>query len=331
MVCNFEIQEPTTLKEALELLDVMHKSVNGSKQGVRTVFDNKLGDKSTAAFNNLHSALGNASELRARIVGYDRVYNYGSYGKLRNSGDDKACGFRIIAILQNVLPKLITTLAFLLKKVESKTDDGWGMQTCNGRNSGMFISGRKDLYEWLTLQNPTAGSQLAGGYRAYEPVGSTGDQLSNSLKLLVKNHSRGLHQLNEDIKGINVTRNGLRVPNDQRKIPHSVPQPQLNESPPNGNNSYGHYNEGSHSQRSSTQRSPAYRRSPSPGPQDHHAQRHQPQFPPVEPPAETLPSPAGGSSSTAAIGGAVGATSLVGGGATVYFLNIGGIRTLIAG
>ncbi|GIX65580.1 secreted antigen 1 [Babesia caballi] len=49
------------------------------------------------------------------------------------------------------------------------------------------------------------------------------------------------------------------------------------------------------------------------------------------PPADTQPSTIGAGSSTATIGGAVGATGLVGGGAAVYFLNVGGIRTLIAG
>ncbi|GIX61767.1 uncharacterized protein BcabD6B2_12020 [Babesia caballi] len=46
---------------------------------------------------------------------------------------------------------------------------------------------------------------------------------------------------------------------------------------------------------------------------------------------EVIPEPQTTLGSTAAIGGAVGATGLVGGGAAVYFLNIGGIRTLIAG
>ncbi|GIX63435.1 ribosome-binding protein 1 [Babesia caballi] len=67
---------------------------------------------------------------------------------------------------------------------------------------------------------------------------------------------------------------------------------------------------------------------PSPASPQHQSQSHQDGS---HPPAEIQPSTAGGDSSTAAIGGAVGATGLVGGSAAVYFLNVGGIRTLIAG
>ncbi|GIX61079.1 nebulin isoform X14 [Babesia caballi] len=67
---------------------------------------------------------------------------------------------------------------------------------------------------------------------------------------------------------------------------------------------------------------------PSPASPEHQPQSHQDDS---HPPPAMQPSPTGGDSSTAAIGGAVGATGLVGGGAAVYFLNVGGIRTLIAG
>ncbi|GIX62928.1 AMP-binding domain containing protein [Babesia caballi] len=293
MACNFVIHEPKTLKEALELLDVLHKSVGGAIRGVQKVF-NKTLSNGTAAFSNLQSALYHASNLRARIVGYATASNYRSYGKLKNSGDDEECGSEIIAILRSLLPKLIETLKFLLKEVKINIDDGWGMQTCNGRMPSAFISNKKDLHKWLTSQHPTVGSPLPGGYEAYKLMGSTGDSLSASLVTLLKDQNSGLYQLNKDISKINVTREVREKNHNKQKILRGSAQP----SPPS-------------QYQTTTNDGMVYQ--------------------PEQPPAEDQPAQNTGYSSTATIGGAVGATGLVGGGAAVYFLNIGGIRTLIAG
>ncbi|GIX61097.1 ribosome binding protein, putative [Babesia caballi] len=293
MARHIDIPEPTTLKEALELFDVMDKSFGGAKQGVKTVFDKTLRNN-IDAFDNLHSALASASELRAGIVGYKNVKKYGEYNSLKNSGNDETCGYRIISVLKKLLPNLIKTLKFLLEKVEHIDEGYWGGQKCNGApNYGFYQiqgSGEKDLYIWLTDQNGDSFDSFERGYRAYELSAQTGNGLQGSLQALVGRNNGHLQKLNRDIQHIS--------PPDK---PHD--------------NDHGG---------SSTAGPPP----PSPASPEHQPQSHQDDS---HPPPAMQPSPTGGDSSTAAIGGAVGATGLVGGGAAVYFLNVGGIRTLIAG
>ncbi|GIX61533.1 uncharacterized protein BcabD6B2_09680 [Babesia caballi] len=369
MVCNIDIREPKTLKEALELLDVLHKSVGGATRGIKNVLKNKLGTEKTAAFNNLQSALTNACELRAGIVGYNNVRKYGKYNNLEHSGDDEACGFRIISILKILLPKLITTLTFLLKKVGLIDDAHWGGQRCDGESiyGAYHVSGYggKELHLWLIDRIPDPSDSLKRGYGGHWLSPQTGNGLKGSLQALVGPQTRCLQKLEEHLKD----------------IPTHAPSQYGHPSPP----AHPHRSPGA---ASSPRGPPAYRRSPSAGLHEHGYQSHQsrvpsvergdeyipsskgsqgPQRPPPPPPRSPQPrlpmhrSPRGGSperhtndhssdradsgtsyehhkygtdsqpGSTAAIGGAVGATGLVGGGAAVYFLNVGGIRTLIAG
>ncbi|GIX61136.1 uncharacterized protein BcabD6B2_05710 [Babesia caballi] len=270
------IPVPDSLKEALEFLDVMHHSFNGSKQGVKKAFEKTSGHVNPAEFNDLTLALTNACELRARIVGYHNVSKYGKYTSLEDSGNDEACGFKIISILKILLPKLITTLTFLFKKVRLFDDSHWGGQRCDGLNVHRMISDKRDFHLWLTDKHVYDGHILRG-YGSHWLSPQTGNGLQVSLEALVGGNNGHLQTLWQRIEGI---------------APSYLPPIVAPPSPPPG------------------------------PPQTHQGGSHTP--------AETQPSQSA-SSSTATIGGAVGATSLVGGGAAVYFLNVGGIRTLIAG
>ncbi|GIX61805.1 non ribosomal peptide synthase [Babesia caballi] len=290
------ITVPDSLKTALEFLDVMHNSVNGSKHGVKKAFEQTSRNETPAEFYDFTLALENASKLRSGIVGYNKVGRYGEYALLEKSGDDTTCGFRIIAILKDLLPKLIETLKFLYIKVGQIDNAHWGGQQCNGGSIDLSYRisgyGGVELRDWLIDRNTEPPHSLKRGYRYYELSTQVGDGLKGSLQALVGGNNGHLQKLNRDIQPIS--------PPDK---PHD--------------NDHGG---------SSTAGPPL--RAPSQGP----TQTHQDSgYPPEEPPAETPPSHNGGDSSTAAIGGAVGATGLVGGGAAVYFLNVGGIRTLIAG
>ncbi|GIX62906.1 uncharacterized protein BcabD6B2_23410 [Babesia caballi] len=326
MACHIDIREPTTLKEALALFDVMDKSVGGSKQGVKTVFDNKLGSENIAAFNNFQSALENASNLRARIVSYRRVSNYGSYGQLKNYGNDEACGLVIVATLKSLLPKLIQTLEFLLTHVDHIEQGYWGGQKCNGGSFyGAYYASRYEgveLQNWLIDQSHVNNS-FRRGYERHELSSNTGDTLKAYLKKLVKPGQNSLGKLLASITPIATY--GIQVSSSPTPPSHAVNSRGFNR----GSGGYGQYglNSQPSGQTLSSQHPPP---TPPPPPalpqgppQTHQGRSH--------PPPAIQPSPAGGDSSTAAIGGAVGATGLVGGGAAVYFLNIGGIRTLIAG
>ncbi|GIX63307.1 flagellar biosynthesis protein FlhF [Babesia caballi] len=307
MVCDISVPEPKTLKDALELLDVMDKSFGGATKGVKTVFDNTLGDDKTTAFNNLKFACENASKLRAGIVGYDRVYNYGSYGKLRNSGDDETCGLVIVDILKRVLPKLIT-LEFLLEKVGQVDDSHWGGQKCNG--DGFHVSytisgsGGVGLRNWLTDLNYDSSDSLKRGYGGQRLSPQTGNGLTVSLEALVGRNTGYLQKLEGYFK----------------KIPNYDPSQDSHHSP----------GQRPHASASHASLPPPHSPQPaSPQYQPHAYQDSSSQHEELS--EETQPSQNGADSSTATIGGAVGATGLVGGGAAVYFLNIGGIRTLITG
>ncbi|GIX62924.1 protein transport protein Sec24D [Babesia caballi] len=339
MACGISVPEPKTLKEALELLDVMHNSVGGSEQGVKTVFYNKLGSEKIVAFNNFQFALENASNLRARIVSYRRVSNYGSYGQLKKYGNDEACGLVIVAILKVMLPKLIETLEFLLKKVESIGKNHWGGQKCNGENfHGAYYAlgyGGLELQSWLTDKSH-ANNSFRRGYQRHELSSHTGDAFKTFLEKLVKSRQNFLGNLLASIKDIATYDLHPQVNLSPRTSPYNLTP----RRPNTGSGGHGQY--GINSQHSgqtlSSQHppSPPSAAPPSPhlappalppgSPQAHHSIDSQPEEPP-----ENQPSQNGAGSSTATIGGAVGGVGLVGGGAAVYFLNVGGIRTLIAG
>ncbi|GIX65166.1 uncharacterized protein BcabD6B2_46010 [Babesia caballi] len=328
MGCPIHVPTPTSLKEALELLDVMSKSVNGSERGVKTVFERKL-DNSMAAFDNFQLALNNASELRARIVGFGRVSKYGSYGHLKSYGNDYHCGLVIVDILKDLLPKLIKTLEFLLEKVKSISDNHWGGHKCNGDPNHGFLhiqgSAGKELHMWLIDQNSNSSDYLKRGYSPYELTAHTGDAFKAFLEKLVKPGQNSLEKLHASIKTI-ATYGLQRHVNLSRSPSHDASSRGSN----GGSGEYSSYV--LHSQPSEPTQSRERPSTPPPPPP-----RASSQGPPQDnqrigyTPSETQPSPTNGDSSTATIGGAVGATGLVGGGAAVYFLNIGGIRTLIAG
>ncbi|GIX61790.1 LPXTG-motif cell wall-anchored protein [Babesia caballi] len=306
MTCNIDIRDQGSLRECLELFDVLHKSVGGATQGIKNVFD-KTFPNDIAAFDNFQFALENAGKLRAGIVGYGKVYNYGSYEKLRNSGNDEACGYRIISILKKLLPKLIKTLQFFLGKVGRIEEGYWGGQRCDGHtNSGLTYTqnfGGKDLYLWLTDQNPYPSDSLKRSYRGYWLSPQTGNGLKGSLEALVDGNNGHLQKLEGYFTS----------------IPNYVPSHQSHHSP--------HAN--SHRSPQSSPAPPHPRQPASPQYQPHAYQDSSSQH--EERSEETQPSQNGADGSTATIGGVAGAAGLVGGGAAVYFLNVGGIRTLIAG
>ncbi|GIX64164.1 flagellar associated protein [Babesia caballi] len=336
MGCPIQIPTPTTLKEVLELFDVMHKSFGGAKQGVKKALEQTRRYKDPAEFNDLTLALTNASELRARIVGYHKVKKYGKYNSLENSGNDETCGYIIISILKQLLPKLIETLEFLLKKVESIGKNHWGGQRCDGGSISFSYtipgSGGGELRNWL-IDKSYSGNYFCGGYERRELSSNTGDTLKAFLEKLVKRGQNSLGNLHASIKDIATY--GIQV--------NSSPSPPSPDASPHGasggSGGYGSY--GLNYQ-----------------PSESTASRERPSTPPPHPPTQTSPTlggpythtddngdsgasresyksvsepQSGATASTATIGGAVGATGLVGGGAAVYFLNVGGIRTLIAG
>ncbi|GIX65575.1 1-phosphatidylinositol 4,5-bisphosphate phosphodiesterase beta-2 [Babesia caballi] len=323
----------------------MSDSVNGSQRGVQDEIKRRIQrqqlsvgvrDNHVEVNNNFDSVLKSASAVHRRIVVGNRINNYGSYKPL-HTHSDADCASQIINILRDLLPKLIKTLKFLLQKVGQIDDAHWGGQRCDGeriygpyRISG---SGGVELKNWLIDQNHDPVDSLERGYSPYELSSHTGDAFKAFLDELVKPGQNTLGKLLDSITQI--TPYGIRQVNS----PPSLPSPDVSSRGFNGGNG-GHRYNGFNSQPSgptpSTHRpsTPSPRQqmqtSPNSGSPQPHTEDHGDSGTSYGPHKNGVQHQSAGSS-TATIGGAVGATGLVGGGAAVYFLNVGGIRTLIAG
>ncbi|GIX61830.1 LPXTG cell wall anchor domain-containing protein [Babesia caballi] len=317
--CTRSVPVPNTLKKALEFFDALYNNVGGPQRALV----NELGDKIqndgyaehiTVTLQNVQQS---AHDLRFRIIGNRKAQSYEYYETIKSSSaKDQSCVRYIIGMLVYILPRLLNTLKVLEPKVKDFTDNGWAKQQSNGKGT------KDELYLWLT-ESPSNSdmTRLPGGYLKTEVIGGVGNGLHTSASKLVGGANGCLQKLWQRIQQIaNNYPPLLAAP----PLPTPGPQPHASASPASSAQSQSSWqHNGSPSQDP---------RSPSPSFQTRGSPPHQPQSPSVEqPPPEKQPSPVGSDSSTVAIGGAVGATGLVGGGAAVYFLNVGGIRTLIAG
>ncbi|GIX60719.1 ribosome binding protein [Babesia caballi] len=316
--CSGRVRVPHTLKSGLEFLDMLYKDTYGLKRTVYRELENQFNtDYDEHITVTLENVFTNTSQLRFRIIGSSRIRSYGDYEGLKNSTyNGESCAYEVICLLVGLLPRLRVTLEFLEPKVKDFSATGWG------RPNFGDPSNESELHKWLTKSSTAHGkNELPGGYRPTHLIRNTGNSLHPSLFNLVDKSNGYLVKLCARLKRIE-----SRYPPYFATpiLPPPVP-------PPNASASQG---SPAQSQSSAQQHGHPfqYRRSPSSEHQTRDSQSHQPQYPPEEPPSPPPePSHNDGSSSTAAIGGAVGATGLVGGSAAVYFLNVGGIRTLIAG
>ncbi|GIX62407.1 DNA helicase Ino80, putative [Babesia caballi] len=217
---------------------------------------------------------------------------------------------------------------------------------------------QSELDTWLTRPKTSSEydkGQLPGGYVARDLVGSVGNDLSTSTSKLVGGNNGCLQKLCDHIKRIE-SRYPPYFATPILPAPPPVADPPVNHPPirssqygsalqgtNGGSTSHGFY--GSHTQtnRSTSSSRPLHpppsprspmQRSPSSGSPERHADdssdEHNARG--TSHAAHTdEDEPQGTLGSTATIGGVAGAAGLVGGGAAVYFLNVGGIRTLIAG
>ncbi|GIX61763.1 secreted antigen 1 [Babesia caballi] len=295
--CSLSVPVPNTLKEALEFLDALYTNVGGPKMAVV----NELGRQLNNGYENISRTIElvfyNVNQLRLKIIGDPRLRSYGNYNELKESHEsDIECVNYVISVLVHLLPQLVTTLKFLEQKVGYFGSNYWGSESFGGTNY------RTAIHRWLTKSPPGDDEdQLPGGYVARDLTRNTGNGLHTYLFELVGQRNGFLVKLCERMKRLE----SLYPPHKVTPQPPS-PSPHV----------------------SASQGSLELDRSSS---QDQQMTHQVPGYLSHEPYTEIPQSPIDGSSSTAAIGGAVGATGLVGGGAAVYFLNIGGIRTLIAG
>ncbi|GIX61066.1 ribosome-binding protein 1, putative [Babesia caballi] len=311
--CRLSVPVPNTLKTALEFLDALHNNVGGPQMAVVNELGNKIQNVGQAHISATTSNMFHyMNQLRLKIIGNTKLQSYGNYKEIEASHEsDIGCVNYVISILVHLLPQLVTTLEFLESRVRNFESGDWGMLHfgISGKNS--------ELDEWLTRPEASFGyenGQLPGGYAARDLVGGFGNNLYPPLSHLVGNNNGHLKVLWQRIQGI-----ASGYPLTESPRPSSPEQ-----------HAYAPPGSPAQSQSSSQHHGSSAQRPPSPLPREHGSQPRQPPAPPVKQPVESQPSN-GGDSSTAAIGGAVGATGLVGGGAAVYFLNVGGIRTLIAG
>ncbi|GIX61043.1 secreted antigen 1 [Babesia caballi] len=369
--CSLSVPVPNTLKEALEFLDAFYTNVGGPKRIVVNVLGDKIqNDGYENISRTIENVLYNVNQLRLKIIGNTRLRSYGSYKDLKAPHDcDQSCANGVISILVHILPPLRTTLQFLEVRVRNFDPGGWGKEMFGGNNRRTEIHkwltkltpgddkdqlpggfDNRDLYNGI-------------GNSLYPYLSHLVGKNNGCLRLLCTR----IQSIAKDYPYLKVS---PAPPSPAaRSGPHPRHPSPRGPYKPSGGNSYGQYNRGMDSGETQPHGphldgpphgtptgSDSYITSGS-GSRSVSQERQRvssrtPQGQPASQPIRSIPERTNDgyhnsngfdqgeppnhesdaqSGSTAAIGGAVGGAGLVGGGAAVYFLNVGGIRTLIAG
>ncbi|GIX61822.1 translation initiation factor IF-2 [Babesia caballi] len=267
------------------------------------------------------------------------------------------------------LPRLLKTLKVLEPKVKSFYSGSWGGDSFGGYNYGTaihkWLTNKTPHGDEDQLPGGFDNTDLYNGIgNSLYPYLSHLVGKNNGCLTLLDTRIKSIAKDYPSLKG-----SPAHPSPAARSGPYPRHPSPRGSYQPSGRNSYGQYNRGMHSGGTQTQsphldgslhgtptgsdsyitrgsgsRSVSQQRQQAPSPSPERHQSSQPIRGNPEPPIRADHNSNGSDQykpserisdyqvgSTATIGGVVGAAGLVGGGAAVYFLNVGGIRTLIAG